>query len=328
MTLPPCRPGQNFVSVSPIDGGSITLPERCFVAPSDPDASSTVPSMAFLITHPGLKKTGSDQHASSKPGTRIMFDLGLRSHLGRYIPAAQQHLNQGRTPYRLGPGVAAHLAAGGLCAASDIDMVILSHVHYDHHGDPEDYGASLFIVGKGSLDLLERGVPTVASHQNFDPKLLSGRRTVELTSPYRGDVEFRIEDGTRFKSSWAPLGPFPAALDIFSDGSVFVIDAPGHLTGHLNLLCRTGADTWVYLGGDTCHDMRLLTGEREIGTWDDGHGHCICIHLDKAAAELSIQRVRDLLSLGDRTNASVDVVMAHDHEWHDRNKERFYPNCL
>jgi 3-hydroxyisobutyrate dehydrogenase len=107
------------VTVSPIDGGQITIPERSFVFPNDPKATTTVPSMSFLVTH---------LNSSSGQPTRLLFDLGLRSHLEAYISKQQVHIQNNRVPYRLGPGVAQSLRDGGL-DPSNIDKVILSHVH-------------------------------------------------------------------------------------------------------------------------------------------------------------------------------------------------------
>ncbi len=125
---------------------------------------------------------------------------------------------------------------------------------------------------------------------------------------------------------WAPLGPFPAVLDLHDDGSVYVIDTPGHLPGHVNLLCRTGQNKWVLLGGDACHDTRLLSGEKEIGTWKNDEGQTLCIHLDKAEAEKSIERIRQLLEVND----NVEVIIAHDHLWYEnaKNGGRMFPNTV
>jgi glyoxylase-like metal-dependent hydrolase (beta-lactamase superfamily II) len=124
-TLPPAQSDQSYVTVSAIEGGQITLPDHCFVYPSNADDKRTVPSLAFLIEHRGPS-------VFNKNASRILFDLGLRSHLGRYMTAAQAHLENNRVPYRLGPAMSTKLKAGGL-ETKDIDAVVLSHVHYDHH---------------------------------------------------------------------------------------------------------------------------------------------------------------------------------------------------
>jgi glyoxylase-like metal-dependent hydrolase (beta-lactamase superfamily II) len=302
--LPSPSHNQTYVTVSPIAGGFITLSEQFFVSPAIQDAKRTVPSLTFLVTHPGTSSFDADP---SKP-FRMMFDLGLRRAKERYPDHLQRHID-GRAPHRLPPGVAAQLKAGGLSPA-DVDLVMLSHVHYDHHGDPEDFLNAKFVIGYGAMDVLKKGLGGIAPHQHFEPDTLPDDRSSELSDP-RG-------------SDWKPLGPFPAALDLFGDGSVFVIDMPGHLPGHLNLLCRT-KDRWLCLCGDSFHDPRLLTGEKEIGTWTSTEGNTLCIHLDKEAAAASIEQLQEFQKMG---GEEVELIAAHDEEWWEKNKEKQFPMLL
>lgn len=48
------------------------------------------------------------------------------------------------------------------------------------------------------------------------------------------------------------VGPFPAT-DFYGDGSLYILDTPGHWPGHVCALARTTPDTFVFLGGDMCH---------------------------------------------------------------------------
>lgn len=324
-SLPPPRPDQTFVTVSAIEGGSITLPDRCFVTPSSRDERRTVPSLAFLIEHPRADLFGHNG-LGDKP-FRFMFDLGLRSELRRYIPAQQAHLVH-REPYLLGPGVVGNLKKRSLTPA-DINAVVLSHVHYDHHGDPEDFDQSTFIVGPGSLEILQNGLPgTTATHQCFDPNLLPKNRTVELPPVSSNGTRTKMPNGTSVEWLWDSIGPFPAALDLFGDSSVYVVDSPGHLPGHIILLCQTSPGKWLLLGGDACHDIRLLTREREIGTWMNEHGETICIHLDRKGAEESIRRIQELMASTVQSKQEVEVVLAHDSVWYERNQHRMFPTTL
>ncbi|GAB7358928.1 hypothetical protein MBLNU230_g5005t1 [Neophaeotheca triangularis] len=303
--LPSPEPDQKYVTISPMAGGFITLEDRFFVDPAEPGAKRTVPSLVFLIQHPGTTAFDSDP---SKP-FRLMFDLGLRSAKERYPQVLQKHID-GRSPHQLAPGVAAQLKEGGLDPV-DIDMVMLSHVHYDHHGDPEFFPNSKFVVGHGALEVIEHGLGAIASHQHFVPGTLPAERASELPDP-------------RTSKEWQTLGPFPAALDLFGDGSVFVLDMPGHLPGHLNLLCRT-REAWICLCGDAFHDRRLLTGERGIGTWQGAEGNTLCIHLDKEAAAESIRRLR---ALQDMSDGQVELIAAHEELWWERNKHKAFPGTL
>jgi hypothetical protein len=68
-----------------------------------------------------------------------------------------------------------------------------------------------------------------------------------------------------------------------------------------------------------------LTGEREIGTWTGPEGNTLCIHLDKEAAAVSIERLRELQKMGAE---QVELIATHDEEWWERNKEKQFPMLL
>lgn len=319
--LPAAGPDQRYVELSVFAGGFITLPENSFVFPSDADTKRSVPSMAFLVTHPGLGSIDREDH---KP-IRFMFDLGLRSDPAKYTGKQQSHL-ENRIPYSLGPSIASQLSGGGLDAARDIHIIILSHVHYDHHGDPEDFHNAKFVVGSGSRDLLQSGIVGSGSHQAFQSDLLPWDRTLELPNASDRETPVLIHlAGTAVESRWTSRKPFPSMLDLVGDGSIYIIDSPGHLPGHINLLCRVSPDSWVYLGGDSCHDTRLLTGEKEVSTWKDEDGNVMCIHLDRAAAEEIMKRIHQLRETPDY---KVEVIMAHDWSWYEKNKEFCFPKSF
>lgn len=50
------------------------------------------------------------------------------------------------------------------------------------------------------------------------------------------------------------IGNIPA-YDFFGDGSFYLLDLPGHATGHLGGLARTSSspDTFIFMGADVCH---------------------------------------------------------------------------
>lgn len=109
-------------------------------------------------------------------------------------------------------------------------------------------------------------------------------------------------------------------MDVFQDGSLYIVDAPGHLPGHINLLANTGNGQYVYLAGDACHDRRIMRKEREIGTWADAEGQTCCIHANREQAEETIRRILKLEEQG------IEVIFAHDVEWEQdaKNRSRFW----
>ncbi|KAJ5513156.1 hypothetical protein N7463_002708 [Penicillium fimorum] len=304
-----------YVQVHALHAGRLTLPERFFVHPASESARRTVPSLSFLIQHVNsVNKT-----------TRIVFDLGLRHPSTNYPIPIQRHLET-RHPMATEPNVVQSLAVGEL-STDDIDYVVYSHVHWDHIGEPKAFDKSTFVVGPGTSALLKDSSSLRGGHSFFEPDLLPVSRTIELP-PTTGATEQESSTGKSaqngvtpdFSQSWVPHGFLPRTIDIFQDGSVLIVDAPGHLPGHINILARTGPGKYTYLAGDACHDRRIMRWEREIGEWHDESGHICCIHADKKQAEKTIALISRLESEG------VEVILAHDVEWEEKseNQARFF----
>lgn len=312
MTIPnPAVTGHDDVQVkvTPIVAGTITLPERIFIEPVDQTSKRKVPCLCFLIEHP---KYG-----------RFMFDLGLRSSAKDYIPEIQSHLPN-RRPVTHRPSAAETLRAQGIELES-LRAVILSHVHWDHHGDPESYPNVPFYLGYGSLSVLANGLPGLGSHSHFDKNLLENSPHYELKEAILGQpvLDASTKSTSLFSPSlkWQALEPFVAAADLFGDGSTLIIPAPGHLPGHINLLCRVGPKKWAYLGGDAYHDARLLTGEKTIATWEEG-GHTCCVHIDREQAHDTMRRIQEFVVGRRKNGVMVEVMASHDSAWLAANEHR------
>jgi glyoxylase-like metal-dependent hydrolase (beta-lactamase superfamily II) len=322
----------NYVTVHALDAGYLTLPEAFFVTPlDDKTARKTVPSLSFLIQH---------TDTNTAKTTRIVFDLGIRRHLEHYAEPLYKHAMT-RRPLSGDPDTTASLAAGGL-SVDDIDIVMFSHLHWDHVGMPSDYPNVSYVIGPGARKLLNgsRKVQT-GGHNYFEEGLLDPERTIELPSPC-GAEEFSVLDNgptssrtkehqKLFQKPWTAKAVLPQTIDIFDDCSVYVVSAPGHLDGHINLLCRQASGEYVYLAGDSCHDERLLSGEKDIATWADPSYSNVtcCIHRDKAAAEETLGRIRSLLN-NQTELGNVEIVFAHNRVWAEKAKRngRFFPGAL
>ncbi len=158
------------------------------------------------------------------PSGDLIWDTGL--------PEAIADMPDGLTP----PGFPAHfevpvkltaqLAQLGLTPA-DIEFVSFSHMHADHTGNGNLFAASTWIV-----DADERTRMFDAEHR-ADPTDFNNYNTLENT-------ETRLIEGD-------------ADYDVFGDGSVTVIQAPGHTPGHTILLVRLPNAGPVLLTGDMWH---------------------------------------------------------------------------
>ncbi|KAF9077626.1 Metallo-hydrolase/oxidoreductase, partial [Rhodocollybia butyracea] len=319
--LPSPSNDQAYCVVSALEAGHINFPVDMFIDNAAPGYAILVPSLSFLLRH-------------SKTDKKFIFDLGIRKDFENYPPAVRQlgqlfsptasakpgpkHLRErvlavehsevlwvaltALTALERSRDVAESVIKGGL-SPSDIDTVCISHCHWDHVGNPKQFPNSEFIVGAASDSLFHPGYPEDPNSMFASDLLPAGRaRFVEL-------------------SDQPPLGPFPHAFDFYGDGSVYIVDAAGHLLGHVVLVVRTSADGgWILLGGDSAHHWNLITGESKIadGLPVFGGG---CAHMDKKTAELTIQRIREFWTLP-RTR----VILAHDEPWYKANKDTsFWP---
>lgn len=181
------------------------------------------------------------------------------------------------------------------------------------------------MVGNGACALLNGTSSTLrGGHSFFEADLLPEGRTIELADPGTQPTDEQdpsLRPGIiNFNGPWRARRGLPQTLDLFNDGSLLIVNAPGHLPGHINLLARASNSHFIYMAGDACHDRRLLTGEKTIGEWNDAQGHVCCIHADRKQAERTIERIRDL------EKAGVETIFAHDIEWENNpaNKMRFF----
>ncbi|KMP04806.1 hypothetical protein CIRG_04487 [Coccidioides immitis RMSCC 2394] len=271
LSLPAPVENQAVVSLSLLSGGYLHLPGNLFVEGASAEEILVCPSMSWLITH-------------RPTNTKIIFDLGLRRDIQNYTPSVYERLKT-VVPVVVKEDAFDSLAKAGVDPATDVDIVMFSHLHYDHIGDPSRFGPKTkFVIGPGAGNLL-RGPKSYPDdpHSHFDSRLFPPDQVVELPSP--------SSTAGASNQFWKPLGPFSAARDCFGDASMFIIDSPGHLTGHINLLVRVQPDKWMYLAGDTAHDVRILEGTHNFAVYPDPHtGRPKCAHADKAAAGAHVGR--------------------------------------
>ena len=111
--------------------------------------------------------------------------------------------------------------------ADDVEHVVVTHLHYDHAGGLEDFpDATLHIAATeweaGTKNEVWRG---------YNPSPYKKRENVEL-------IGFD-EDA---------VGGFPLTHDLFDDGSVILLSAPGHTPGHTLVLVSLPTGRFLFLG--------------------------------------------------------------------------------
>ena len=118
---------------------------------------------------------------------------------------------------------------------SDVDLVVLSHLHYDHAGGAELFTTAELVVQRDEYAVAHHPPPFYASfyyRKNFD---LPGYR-------------WRLLDGD------AELAP-----------GLTVLRTDGHTPGHQSLLVQLPQSGPVILSGDACYWQEHVEGERVPG---------------------------------------------------------------
>ncbi|KAH8812102.1 metallo-beta-lactamase superfamily protein [Xylogone sp. PMI_703] len=179
------------------------------------------PTFAFLIENKTLKKAA-------------LFDLGGRKDWWNLSPSVQASIRNGVSGLEVTKNISEILEEEGY-DLKDINSLILSHSHWDHLGNPSLFSKnSEVVVGPGFKKEFLPGYPT-----NLDSFLLD---TDFDGRPLR-EIEFDDEHH---------IGKF-RSYDFFGDGSLYLLDVPGHSVGHICALARTTPDTFIFMGGDVCH---------------------------------------------------------------------------
>jgi glyoxylase-like metal-dependent hydrolase (beta-lactamase superfamily II) len=172
---------------------------------SGDDGTMRIPIPAYLIEH---------------AGSIILFDAGLPPELRDSDSERTREL----APFfdcdlPEGTNLAERLHSCGIEPA-DVDMVVLSHMHFDHAG-----GSSLVPDAELVIQRAEWQAAVVDVEQYM-------RDDVEVDRPRR------LLDG-----DW----------DIFGDGRVVVTSTVGHTAGHQSLRITTDDSREVILCGDACY---------------------------------------------------------------------------
>jgi N-acyl homoserine lactone hydrolase len=159
------------------------------------------------------------------------------------------------------------LKALGL-AAADINFIAFSHFHFDHTGNANAFAASTWIINKTEL-AFANGTPTPIG--SVDPDTISGYKNAR-TQMIDGDY------------------------DVFGDGSVRILKAPGHTPGHQVLQLKLKKSGNILLSGDLYH-MRDNRKFRRVPP----------INVERADTLASIDRIEAIIK-----SSKARLIIQHD----------------
>ena len=150
-----------------------------------------------------------------------------------------------------------------------VKFVGISHFHADHSGQISPFANATLLIGKGDWDGINAKPPMAGANVAGFKDWMGTNRKVE---------------------------PLTTDKDVFGDGTVMVLRAPGHTPGHSMLLVRLKEKGPVVLVGDAVHFQENYDNMGVPG-----------FNFDRAQTIASMERIKQL-----EKNLKATVIIQHD----------------
>jgi len=207
----------------------------------------------ILVTHP--------------KGT-LLFDAGFGKNVDAHfkkIPGLMQAMSK----YAKETPVADQLRAAGIDPAK-LTGVVLTHSHWDHVSGLEDMREAPVWVNQAELDFIHSGHPAAALAASF------------------GDLKYHV-----YSFPDGPYLGFDSSYDVFKDGSVVLVPAPGHTPGSIIAFLTFAAGKRYALVGDLVWQTEGIDIpaqrpwlSRRLVDWDDAQVRHWIVHMHRLQAAI------------------------------------------
>lgn len=216
------------------------------------------------------------------PKARFLVDPALCAHVHRRVlPDLPFPIPLLVAPDKPVLGLADALAARDIDPAT-IDFVLPTHLHWDHISGLLELPESVPV----RLPAAELGWALEGSHAP--------------AGVVRGPLQRRSLDPLELDGP--PVLTFERSLDLFGDGSVLLVDLPGHTPGSIGVLLATAGGRRVLLAGDAVWNRLQIDLIREKAPMPGQ-----LFDTDRDRAFETIHRLHAL-------PADIEVVAAHDYD--------------
>lgn len=211
LSLPPAAHPPAGMTLSAVASGSTQSTAGMAFEGGRQDDKRTFVTGAILVEHPKGK---------------LLFDAGYGRDVAQHFKTAPAIMQATIKPVLTTP-VAEQLAAGGV-PVSSLTAVVLTHAHWDHVSGLQHFPNTRVWAPKAEVDFA-----------NSDHSAAKLARQL-------GTANYQTYD--------FPGGPylgFPKSRDVFGDGSVVLVPAPGHTPGSIVAFVSTPDGKRYALVGDT-----------------------------------------------------------------------------
>lgn len=163
-------------------------------------------------------------------GTRIAEDFRPLPHRGNWL-FSKAVMRTEFEPAR--DALIKQMPALGFDPA-DVRHAIISHLHWDHAGGMRDFPGARFIINRREWDeaTARKGIAAGAY----------------IAGQFEGaglDADLIVTDPAR------PHLSFPASYDVFGDGTMVLVDLPGHAPGQVGMVVNLPSGRRFFLAGDS-----------------------------------------------------------------------------
>ncbi|SRR5579864_2023976 len=160
---------------------------------------------------------------------------------------------------------------------ASISIIGISHSHWDHTGQAASFPQAKLFMGKGDVEAMRQ--PESERAKPLEHWLTGGGSLEEVT----GDK------------------------DVFGDGSVVMLDLPGHTPGHHGLLIKLAKTGYILLSGDVAHFRENLASDG-VPAFND----------DRAKSLASLERFKQI-------SKNLHAITVIQHEPEDVTKLPLFP---
>ena len=242
MKLPEALNSKQRVELTRIITGQVIV-TKCGMENTKSKDTETLPVYSYVIHH---EKHGNFLIDAGLDESFISKPYGSQNGLIRNFVANKAYQHEGES-------IKSYLQSNNI----EIGGVFLSHLHFDHIAGLLDMdNIKTCIVGKGE------------KYNKFKPLYFGNQlKHIDILQ----EIDF---------DNCSELAPFGRAVDFFDDGSVIVIETPGHTQGHISFLLNTDKGN-VFICGDAYGYERESLIENGPGSYSD----------DKEQAKLTLEKI-------------------------------------